>query len=498
MTDAILALDISEDLVAAVLAKKTGKTWSVAGCAAAERGDGPVGTVIGDVVREAGLADRRCQFRVALEAHNFSFRSFTLPFHDLKKIRQVLAGEISEVTPFNIDDLVYEFLTVGDGAHGTMVQAAMIERRVIAEELAQLQAHAIRPGIVTISGTAQALALARLSGENDFFYLDVGLRRATLVRIAGGKIHLLRSLNFCAAGTADFSLTAEGGYATTLDGDRCREAFRSVARSVRQTLLASGAERDIDGLTVFLGGPMSTFPGLADVLQKGLPLHVETYAFDFSPGMMVTGDCGSSWPPGVMERAMALILLPERDAPYFNFSGDKGRTHGAPARLATYLKFSAVPALLALVAVMALAWHDRATLVQEQKRLDGDIRRIFTQALPDVTRIVDPVQQLKSRVDEARKAYMTGGDGVAGPGMMEILAEISSLVPSSLQVRVVRLTADQNDIRLRGTTDNYSAVEAIRKELERSQLFARVDFSSATQSRQSGAIDFELAIRIRR
>lgn len=498
MTDAILALDISEDLVAAVLAKKAGKTWSVAGCAAAERDKGPVETVIGDVVREAGLADRRCQFRVALPAHNFSFRSFVLPFHDPKKIRQVLAGEISEVTPFNIDDLVYEFLTVGKGAHGTMVRTAMIERRVIAEELAHLHANAIRPGIVTISGLAQALALARLSGENNLFYLDVGLRRASLVRIASGRIHLLRSLSICAAGTADFSLTADGEHATTLDAERCREAFRSFARSVRQTLLASGAEREIDGLTVFLGGPMSTFPGLVDVLRAELPLQVETYAFDFSPGLTVSGDILSPWPPGVMERAMALILLPERDAPYFDFSGDKRSTRGAPARLSQYLKFSAVPALLALVAAMALAWHDRATLVEEQNRLDGDIRRIFTQALPEVTRIVDPVQQLKSRVDEARKAYMTGGDGVAGPGMMEILAEISSLVPSSLQVRVVRLTADQNDIRLRGTTDNYSAVEAIRKGLERSPLFARVDFSSATQSRQSGAIDFELAIRIRR
>jgi type II secretory pathway component PulL len=498
VTDAILALDISEDLVAAVLAKKTGKTWSVAGCAAAEKGNGPVETVIGEVVREAGLTDRRCQFRVALAAHNFSFRSFTLPFHDLKKIRQVLAGEISEVTPFNIDDLAYEFLTVGKGGQGTMVQAAMIERRVIAEELAPLQAQAIRPGIVTISGLAQALELARLSGEKNFFFLDVGLRRATLVRLAVGKIHLLRSLNLCAAGSADFSMTADGGHVTTLDADRCRDAFHSFAKGVRQTLLASGAERDIDGLTVFLGGPMSTFPGLADVLQEELPLPVEKYAFDFSPGLMLSGDGGNSWPPGVMERAMALVLLPERDAPYFNFSGEKRSTGGAPERLSRYLKFSAVPALLALVVVVALAWHDRATLVQEQKRLDGEIRRIFTQALPDVTRIVDPVQQLRSRVDEARKAYMTGGDGVAGPGMMEILAEISAQVPSSLQVRVVRLTADQNDIRLRGATDNYSAVEAIRKGLEGSPLFARVDFSSATQSRQSGAIDFELAIRIRR
>jgi type II secretory pathway component PulL len=498
VTDAILALDISEDLVAAVLAKKTGKTWSVAGCAAAERGDRPVENVIGDVVREAGLADRRCQFRVALAAHNFSFRSFALPFHDVKKIRQVLAGEISEVTPFNIDDLVYEFLTVGKGTQGTMVQAAMIERQVIAEEFAHLQAHAIRPAIVTISGMAQALALDRISGEKNFFYLDVGLRRASLVRVAGGKIHLLRSLNFCAAGSADFSLKVDGLHATTLDADRYRETFRSFAKIVRQTLLASSAEKDIDGLTVFLGGPMATFPGLADVLRAELPLQVETYVYDFSPGLTFSGDSGNSWPPGVMERAMALVLLPERDALYFNFRGKKRSTGIAPARLATYLKFSAVPALLALVAVIALAWHDRANLVQEQKRLDEDIRKIFTQALPDVTRIVDPVKQLKSRVDEARKAYMTGGDGVAGPGMMEILAEISSLVPSSLQVKIVRLTADQNDIRLRGTTDNYSAVEAIRKGLERSPLFTRVDFSSATQSRQSGAIDFELAIRIRR
>ncbi len=498
MTDAILALDISEDFVAAVLAKKTGRTWSVAGGAAVERGNGPLEAVVGEVVRHVGLADRRCQFRVALAAHNFSFRSFVLPFQDHKKIRQVLAGEISEVTPFDIDDLVYEFVTAGKAAHGTMVQAAMIERLVIDGELADLQAHAIRPEMVTIAGLAQALAVVRFSGEQNLFYLDVGLRRATLVRIAGGKIHLLRPLKFCIAGTADYSVPEEGESVKNLEPDLRRETFRAFARAVRQTLLASGAEKGIDDLTVFLGGPMSTFPDLASTLQKELPLRVETYAFDFTPVLMSSGDSGDAWPAGVMERAMSLVVLPERDAQCFNFSGQTTRTGGAFARLSKYLQYSAVPALLTLIVVVALAWHDRATLVKEQKRLDGDIRRIFTQSLPDVTRIVDPVQQLKSRVDEARKAYMTGDDGVAGPGMLEILAEISSLVPSSLQVRVVRLTADQNDIRLRGTTDNYSAVESIRKGLERSPLFSRVDFSSATQSRQSGAIDFELAIRIRR
>jgi Tfp pilus assembly protein PilN len=107
------------------------------------------------------------------------------------------------------------------------------------------------------------------------------------------------------------------------------------------------------------------------------------------------------------------------------------------------------------------------------------------------------VQQIQVRIDEAKNAYMAGGATNGGLGLLDLLAEISARIPPALQVQIVKLTADQSDVRLRGTTETFNIVDSIQKELEKSPYFSKVEISSANSSVKSGTIDFEIKLVLR-
>jgi general secretion pathway protein L len=206
------------------------------------------------------------------------------------------------------------------------------------------------------------------------------------------------------------------------------------------------------------------------------------------------------WQAGAMERALALALTQPtgKNRRVFNFRKNAFRKKGSLQDLRRYAKLASLPLALAVVLVVAFVWRDHAQLVARQKALDGQIREIFRQTLPDVTRVVNPVQQIQTKIDEAKTAYMSGGTTDTGLGMLALLAEISARIPPTLQVQIVRMTADQKEVRLRGTTENFNVVDNVQKELEKSPYFSKVAISSANSSARSGTIDFEIKIDLRR
>lgn len=499
MANTIFALDIHDDLVTGVLVDCVGKARRVTACGLAEAGSRSLEAAISEVVRQVGYKEGTC--RVALAAENFFYRNLQFPFADKNKISKVLPGELAETFPLETENTVFDFLFANTKDQDSSVITALAERSYLTEQLDLLKGLSIDPEILGISGTYGAALHGELVDiPEDYIFLDVGFHKAVLVLVVAGQINLIRPLVFDAGLLAGFRLTEDQLSACPLRPEQLPTVFSTFSRSVRRTIIAIREKLQDRIPPLYLAGPTGSYPGLAKALHSETGIEVKRSEMRSLPFLKIEDEVASCWQAGSMDRALALALAlgPGKSCRVFNFRKDELRKRGTIQDYRRYFRVVAVPLVLLFCLVLAFSWHDHATLRKQKAALEGQIRDVFSQTLPDVTRIVDPVQQLEVRINEARRAYMAGGADSTGQRMLALMAEISERIPASLQVRIVKMVADQNDVRIKGTTENFNIVDNIQKELGKSPFFAKVEISSANLSAKGGAVDFELKIDLRR
>jgi general secretion pathway protein L len=498
MANTLFALDVHDDLVTGVMVDIIAKTHTVTACGMAHVGNRPLMTALSEVIAEVGYRQGPC--RVSLGAEHFFFRNLQFPFSDKNKIGKILPGELAENSPLEAENMVVDFLLSRKPGGEADVLTAAAQKKYLDEQLELLRSISIDPETLGISGTHGAVGIYELAGGPErFVYLDCGFRRATLVLAVAGQITLVRSIAFDPGQQAGFQLTEDKREVSAIRPEFTATVFSSFARSVRQTILASRTGLDGRDLPLYLTGPLSVSPDLTNILKAELGIEVLVANQLSIPQVTIEEEVALRWHAGAMDRALALALSNEKSGKLFNFRKGGLKKRSSIREYRRYGKVALVPSALLLLLIVGALWHDHATIQKQRTALETQIVEVFTQTLPEVTRIVDPVQQLQVKVNEAQKVYMTSGSADTKElGVLALLAEISERIPASLQVRVVRMVADQNDARLRGTTENFNIVDSIQKELEKSPYFSKVEISSANLSSKDGGVDFELKIDLRR
>ncbi len=496
MANTLFALDIHDDLVTGVMVNCVAKTHIVTACGIAEVGSRSLESAVSEVVEQVGYKEGDC--RVTLGAEHFFYRNLQFPFTDKNKLGKILPGELAENSPLEAGKMTFDFLLAQNKGRNASVIAAIAERSFLSEQLELLQRLSVDPEVLGVSGTHGAVRLGELAGvPENFIFLDIGFQKAVLVLIIEGQIALVRSLVFDAGLLAGFRMTEDRRDVSPLRPENLATVYATFGRSVRQTILAARVGLQGQDLPLYLAGPLESYPGLAEALHSETGIEVNSCTLRSRPLLQIEKGIDSRWHAGSMDRALALALEPKKSGHVFNFRKDELRKKGSIRDYRRYGKVALLPLGLLFILVIAYSWHDHTTLKKQQAALEGQIRDVFSQTLPDVTRIVDPVQQLKVRINEAKQAYMTGGAEATGLGMLALLAEISARIPAALQVKIVKMVADRNDIRLKGTTENFNIVDSIQKELEKSPNFSKVEISSANLSSKGGAVDFELKLDLR-
>ena len=496
MANTIFALDIHEDLVTGVMVNCVAKTYIVTACGVAEVGSRPQETAISEVLDQVGYREGSC--RVSLGAEHFYYRNLQFPFTDKKKIGKIIPGELAENSPLETERIVFDFMTAHKGRE-TSVIAAIAERSFLAEKLELLKKLSIDPEILGISGVSGAELLREFTKiKEDCIFLDIGFHKAVLILIVAGQIVLVRPLVFDAGLQAGFRMAEDKLNVIPFRPENLEAVLNTFFRSLRQTILVAGVGLQGHDLPLYLAGPVSSYPGLAEAFHSEMGIEVKKWDMRSAPHLKIEDGIASRWHAGSMDRALALALSSGKSGQDFNFRKNELKKKGSMQDYRKHGKIASLPLGLLLFLVIAFCWHDYTTLRKQQIDLDKQIRDLFSQTLPDVTRIVDPVQQLQVRLNQAKQAYTTGGSGSTSLGMLKILAETSERIPASIQVQIVRLVADQNDIRLKGTTEAFNNVDKVQKELGKSPYFKKVEISSANLSAKGRVVDFELKLDLKR
>ncbi|PHR28776.1 MAG: hypothetical protein COA36_05620 [Desulfotalea sp.] len=478
MADTIFCLDIHEDKIAAVLVEKSPDVTIVKGYATHDLGQSPFSDTLNAIKEQSWFTEGIS--RISLGAELFSYRTLSLPFTDKTKIGQILAFELADLSPVDIDSLAIDFLITKTTPEGVEILAAMINKVVFSDCLISLQEAGIDPDTIGISGVEEALFLT--SGDaTDFVLIDIGTAWATIIIVANSHIVLVRSIT-----------TPAEIFATDTDLRNKDFAF-----NIKQTLLLSGIfDIEKTQYDVYLSGTIAPYANLPKTLSTTLAgVTVKFYQQSSQPHIKINPEVPATYVPEEMDRALSLALRGRGKYNGFNFRKGVFKKRKSPSDYRSlFLKF-AIPTLLILLTSFGYWGYTYNNLKKQQQELKEQITQIFKTTLPGVTRIVNPIQQLTVKNKEIRATYKPGGLSGTELTIVELLAELSSRIPPTYKVTVVRMVADMEIIRLKAITVDFNTVDNVQKELEKSPYFKSVSISSANQSPKGDEVSFELKIQ---
>jgi len=497
MSNKFLTIDIKSDLITAIVFTVDAKTMHVAGHAVVPVAARPLEEALAELSQKIDVRDAACH--IAFEAESFFYRNLSLPFTDVKTINRILPLELEENIPVKIDRLLVDFMIAGENRTNSQVIAAMIDRELLASRLASLQALGIDPETVTISGISTALRLINTpEPPADFLLLNIDLRQATCIFIRSGHIVLVRPLVFDPGLASGFRID-EDYTVQVFRPENIDKTFHLLCTAIQQTLQSSDTAHHAGGLPIYLSGSVGSLADTPARIQAGLGGELCRSCLPADSGSLfpVVPPADTNWRAGIMEEAVNLGWQAVKNWKGFNFRKEafaSRKSFNGNKNLALAIT---LPVLATAIIAILYLWYDYTRLLKEKNGLEAQIRAIFAETLPDVTRIVDPIQQLQVKIHETGQTSMTKDGALPSTTILNLLTEVSAHIPEPLDIRLARFVVDDNGVRLQGATDTFNTVDAIKKGLEQSPAFSKVEISAANLDPKNSKVRFEMKLTMK-
>jgi type II secretion system protein L len=484
MAKKILGLDICSDGIGAVLLKRGVKSHVVEACAHINLAQ----TDDFEVVLAAGLEKLRTQMEIddvicaaSFPAERISYRHVQVPFRAPRKIRQVLPFELEPSLPFAVEETVWAYQSLGGNQQNTLLAAAALKSEFDAC-LACLNRYGLDPVSVSPAGYTLAMLLAaQMKGQTedtgDWLLIDIGRQSVTLYLLAEGRIQAIRAL----AGRTTYPWSIE-----------------SAATAIRQTLHAF-SERKTGGYAprqAFVTGYDLLDVNLESELSSLLALPVKRTDLPGSLPVTIGSHAGEQWRSHRMDKALALAFAS------FGASGRQildFREGSAPRiRFWSQNRRQLITAALLAGLVLCLMGADLLTqthvLEQRLNRLNSSITEVFRSTFPEVKNIVDPLQQMRVKLNEIDRRLPDGLN--TRPPVIEILDDISRRIPANIDVVFSRMVIGNDNVQISAETGTFNAVDEIKSRLAGSDRFSKVDITSATMDKTSKRVRFKLKLHL--
>ena len=150
--------------------------------------------------------------------------------------------------------------------------------------------------------------------------------------------------------------------------------------------------------------------------------------------------------------------------------------------------------LIILAAVnLGIEFYD---LKMQRAHLASQIERTFKATFAEVTRIVDPVQQMRVSLQQMRQDAFSQGEHFANQRKIDLLLDLSKKIPSQLGIQKERLFIGPEQVRLSGTAASFNAVNEMQGSLETLAAFAKVQINSATIDKRTKRVRFQIGMTL--
>jgi Tfp pilus assembly protein PilN len=285
---------------------------------------------------------------------------------------------------------------------------------------------------------------------------------------------------------------------TTATRARDPLATSFLGRWIRQTL--AGFDKtlatDFNPQTVFITGSGLDGSQVEQTLTEDLGIPVNRVDLIQHAASGIKNKPSQPWEPHLMDNALALALSEGSGAALLNFR--RGPFSVSKHWVENKKSIITSASLLALVLILLLSSVilDTVNLQKRMTALDQEIHTIFKSNFPEVKNIVDPLHQMRVRIEETQQSDLIPGEFGSNIRKLDILNDISRLIPESIDVEIVSVVIGEDNVVLSGNTDTFNAVDDMKSRVEKSKLIQSVTISSANLNRAGNRVRFKLKAQL--
>lgn len=446
----------------------------------------------------------------ALPAGALSFREIRLPFRDDRKIRKTIAFALEPVVQTPLDTVFIDYTLTGEKSQAEIF-AALAPRAIVGERSALLAGYVRETAVIDIDAVPLASRLMEDPGfPESALLIDIGARDTTALFTGKGRILHLRHFAFGGETVTEAvakSLKIGAAEAERMKQNRelpreaasaiveCSARLLAEIKNTQAYLLWQGRLAQAPSRIILTGGGSRT-PGLAEQIEGLFAVSVEATDLAAMRGIQMDEILRLSWDPARMDQALALAARPMAKGSGFNFRQRAFEARSGYRELRDRMKKGAVAALVILSLLGIEIGIDDYGARLRLAALKRDVGLEYKNIDPEVKRIVDPVAQLRGKINEARKLAAGMGDAATEATVLDLFKEISGLAPANLLLTSFNL--DGNAIRLKGEVRNFDTVDALKKALANSQYFRAAVIGSTGVVKQGNGVEFELKMTLKK
>ena len=483
MAQKILGLDIQNDTISAVVIKSGLKgirveAHHVVSIDKPSEKEADIGDSLITLLKPLNFSGATCA--VSLPADHIFFRNIQLPFKEKKKIRQVLPFELELSLPVSADNLIIDFTMITHGGNDsqTEVFAAALDTSVYHQFLEKLAVVNVKPDLLTFSHFASALCWAKLiHPHNHFVLVHLNYTGAAIFIILSQEIPFMR-------------------YSVLSASDAISP--HPLSGAIRHTLRAFESMQDdsFEPSAIIITGPGSNKKNLATQLEQELaiPVRKGSLAAELPSGKKIS--LQSTLNSDAIDGALSLALVQSEQIRGINFSKGPFSDYSKWAEYKKSLIFTGL--LICFICLMAFTslWVDAYRMEKKVTGLTRQITDLFKQAFPEVKTIVDPLQQMRVKVQDMKKKAADLLVADQKLRRLDIIKEISIRIPPELDTEITRFVLGGDHVIIAGNTDSFNTINEMKSHLESSAFFQEVSIGTANFNRSGKRVDFTLKIRL--
>lgn len=448
----------------------------------------------------------------AMPGQYISSRIIPLPFSDPRKVDMAVLSEIEDAVPFNLDDMIIDHQILGQVSGKTLAMVVMTRKNFLRGFLEHLQRVKIDPKVVDVDSLSfyNLSPYMRLAPSDCIAMVDIGHEKTSICIVQNGLLKMFRSINMGGAFLTEFlardlettiqngqdikhrvsRLICESDQGLDLSADdrlvaeRMTLATNAIVKELGRTFYAFKTWDKAKITKILLSGGTARTKNLDAYLSEQLGLEVATNRLDQSDLKIE---------PSLAEQ---MIVMPQSVAIGMRsvVSGRKisqiNLRKGEFAYIQNYEQLARGGKIVAKILGLAMlllviSYGFRSFLYNRQiANLEKDYLKEYA-SLPIASKRkpaanvafaklrTDAKTQLQRDISARRDAVTQFVAASSASPSLLALYDLSSGIPKSVKLDVTQFsytalpTSSSGKLVIKGETDGYSSVEAIKEALKK-------------------------------
>jgi general secretion pathway protein L len=377
-----------------------------------------------DILKEKAADWAGARIVASIPGRHFSQRIVHFPFVDRKRIEKALPFEIEDSLPFPLDDVEIDHFSLDtaekDGARKkeASVLGILLPKTLLRQHLQLLASAGLDPHVIVPSYIGLYFVSKMVPVEGNAVLID----GSDLCTKSGNTVTACRSFSDTGATAAGITHTLKA--LEIESGGRVEKAYLLSANDRLSAELAGG------GIAVVPVTPEFRGKKADDPVSLGLALSEQ---INFRRGEFSYRRADA----GIRKQRRTLVIA------------------------------GVVAALLA-TANIGIKFY----LVESSyAKLDRQIKETYRQIFPDAKAVVDPVRQLRTKLDESTKKFGVLG---AGTSALDVMKAVTEGIPKEVRVSFQEFNLEGDRLKLQGEAASFESVDKMKAELQKAAPFSDV------------------------